>query len=498
MSSASKPRSPSAPRRWSHRLRHSLRWRLLALFLLLALAMSVAFVGGMQKSFSVGWRDAVRPLLIDYVDRLAADIGTPPDLARAQALVARLPISVRIEGPVIQFDSHPNQAGDFWRNRDFNDRGSDPSWDSHDRSNARLLQRATADGHTIRFGMGDLNWRRGPGGFVWITLTGLLVLTALAFAYIRRLLKPLDDIGAGAQRFGAGDFSQLIALRRRDELGDLAVQINTMGQDIHQMLEAKRALLLAISHELRSPLTRARLNTELLPANDETNASRSALLRDLAEMSRLITDLLESERLSGSHAALHLEPTDLGALVNEVVTELELAQVQRQPPSELQSEPPSVTGASASGRAARFVIHAETGLPQLPLDRVRIRLLLRNLLDNAVRHSPAAQNSEAAVIEISLTQVIVNQLTRSEDGLSEDGNHLRLSVRDHGAGVSEPQLAQLAEPFFRTDAGRQRSTGGVGLGLYLCRLVAQAHGGRLILRNAHPGLVVTATFPLKN
>ena len=459
---------PATPRRWSHRLRHSLRWRLLALFLLLALALSAAFVGGIQKSFALGWRDAVRPLLVDYVDRLTAEIGAPPDVVRAQALVARLPISVRIEGPTVQFDSHPNRPGEPWRHREFNGRTDNYSGYGQDRANARLLLRTTADGHTIRFGLGDLNWQRGPGAFVWITLTALLLLTALAFAYLRRLLKPLDDIGAGAQRFGAGNFSQPIDVRRRDELGDLAVQINTMGQDIHQMLEAKRGLLLAISHELRSPLTRARLNTELLPESTDIAAQRSALLRDLAEMSRLITDLLESERLSGSHAALHLEPTDLAALVREVVRE-------------------AVSDVNVAGRTPRLVINAETDLPQIAVDRVRIRLLLRNLLDNAVRHSPAVDTSEDAVIEISLTQI----------NLTEDGNHLRLSVRDHGAGVSESQLSQLAEPFFRTDAGRQRSTGGVGLGLYLCRLVAQAHGGRLILQNAHPGLVVVATLPLK-
>ncbi len=464
MTSDPNPPSSTLPRRWSHRLRHSLRWRLLALFLLLALALSAAFVGGIQKSFAVGWRDAVRPLLVDYVDRLTNEIGTPPDVERAQALVARLPISVRIEGPAVQFDSHPNRPDEPWRHREFNSRTDDYSGYGQDRANARLLLRTTADGHTIQFGLGDLNWRRGPGAFVWITLTALLLLTALAFAYLRRLLKPLDDIGAGAQRFGAGNFSQPIDVRRRDELGDLAVQINTMGQDIHQMLEAKRGLLLAISHELRSPLTRARLNTELLPETTDIAAQRSALLRDLAEMSRLITDLLESERLSGSHAALHREPTDLAALVREVVS-----------------------GVNVAGQTPRFVINAESNLPQIAVDRVRIRLLLRNLLDNAVRHSPSVDKSEDALIEVSLTQI----------NLTEDGNHLRLSVRDHGAGVSESQLSQLAEPFFRTDAGRQRSTGGVGLGLYLCRLVAQAHGGRLILQNAHPGLVVVATLPIE-
>ena len=76
-----------------------------------------------------------------------------------------------------------------------------------------------------------------------------------------------------------------------------------MGEDIHQMLEAKRALLLALSHELRSPLTRARLNAELLPDTAEAQAPRQALLRDLGEMARVITDLLESERLAAPHAA---------------------------------------------------------------------------------------------------------------------------------------------------------------------------------------------------
>jgi signal transduction histidine kinase len=78
--------------------------------------------------------------------------------------------------------------------------------------------------------------------------------------------------------------------------------------------------------------------------------------------------------------------------------------------------------------------------------------------------------------------------------LSSD-RELSITVRDYGHGVDESVLANLAQPFYRTDGARQRSTGGVGLGLYLCRLVAQAHGGRLEFTNANPGLKVTATIP---
>jgi signal transduction histidine kinase len=70
-----------------------------------------------------------------------------------------------------------------------------------------------------------------------------------------------------------------------------------------------------------------------------------------------------------------------------------------------------------------------------------------------------------------------------------------LTVRDHGPGVPDEQLARLAEPFYRPDSARTRAAGGVGLGLYLCRLVAQAHGGTFVLHNAAPGLAVTVTLP---
>ncbi len=438
----------STPKPWRHRLRHSLKWRLVALFLLLALAMSAAFLHGMQRAMALGWRDAVKPLLSDYVDRLAADIGTPPDPARAQALTARLPISVRIEGPLVTLDTHPKAQHERWQRgrlqADDVSRFGDADGDS-----ARLLQRQTTDGHTVSFGLGDLNWRRGPGIAGWITLSSLLALTAIAYLYVRRLLKPLDDIGAGAKRFGDGNFATPIPQRRRDELGELAGQINTMGQSIHQMLEAKRGLLLAISHELRSPLTRARVHTELLPESPDTQSQRDALLRDLADMARLITDLLESERLASPHAALKLEPCDPGALVQTVLASFSPGQ----------------------GAQLNIQLDIQSPMPLCAMDPVRMRLALRNLIDNALRHNPSAGKP----VEVRVWC---------------DAGDVFVSVRDHGHGVDESKIKQLAEPFYRPDDSRQRSTGGVGLGLYLSKLVAQAHGGTLTIGNASPGLEV--------
>lgn len=442
-------------RRARRALAHSLRVRLVALFLLLALAMVVTFFIGMQTALSIGWRDAARPLVVDYVDHLATEIGSPPRVERAQALVQRLPLSVRIRGPVVNWQSNPDEP-DY--ERQWRDGADSNRW----RGDApRFFERHTPDGHTIRFGLSLQAWQDRPRLIGWATLAALLALTALAYARVRRMLRPLDDIRAGAQRFGAGDFGQPIAVRHAqhpDELGDLAATINTMGGDIHQMLEAKRALLLAISHELRSPLTRARLNTELLPESPEVQPQREALLRDLALMRDLVTDLLESERLASPHAALHREPVDLAVLVDEVVAELH------------HLAPPDT--------ASVVEVSLAPGLPVVLLDRTRMRLLLRNLLDNAVRHNAGAQHPP----ELSIRR--------------DDGHALCLVVRDHGPGVPEDQLAHLGQAFYRPDAARTREGGGVGLGLTLCRLVAQAHGGSFAVRNAHPGLEVRVSLPM--
>ncbi len=437
-----------------HRFRHSLRWRLVSLFIVLALATSATFFIGVQSLMRGGWQLYAKPLVSDYIDLLAKEIGTPPDVTRAQALVARLPLAIRIDGPVVQWDSHPGeQAGEQASEWHSARPGAQRSGDERaafgepvTEREARWQTRVLTDGHRITFGLAGPQ----PGARMhfagWRTLAVLLVLTAVAYFVVHRLLRPLGDIRAGVQRFGQGDFSQPIIPRRADELGDLAGRINTMAAGLHGMLDAKRALLLAISHELRSPLTRARVNAELV----DEGAPRDALLRDLGEMRDLIADLLESERLAAGHAALHAERCDLNALLRDLV----VTQFQD----------------------SAFTLELSPDVGELQLDAARIRLLARNLLDNAWRHRG---DGPAPLLRTSI----------------EDAE-LRVTVRDFGAGVSQAHLVRLTEPFYRADEARQRVTGGVGLGLYLCQLVAQAHGGSLSIANASPGLEVKVRIPI--
>ncbi len=278
-------------------------------------------------------------------------------------------------------------------------------------------------------------------GALWAVPLLLLVLSA-AFASIRRMIWPLRALARAAEAYGRGDFRHRVPVFHRDEIGDLTHRFNQMATDIQAMLDGKRALLLAVSHELRSPLTRARLHAELI----EEGASKEALLQDLGEMRDLISALLESERLGGGHSALQLRDCDLAALTE---------------------------GFHAEG----IRIEIDGDLPVLRLDPMRIQMLLRNLIENAKRHNDASRGP-----------VVVS--------LGQEGQVLRLSVRDHGPGVPESALEHLGEPFYRPDEARTRKDGGVGLGLNLCKMIAAAHGGRLEIRNANPGLEVALNLPV--
>jgi len=272
---------------------------------------------------------------------------------------------------------------------------------------------------------------------LWLPLGALLLVLAALYYATRALFRPIDGIQAGVERIGAGELEHRLDVPRRDELGDLARSINGMADEIRRMLEAKRELLLAISHELRSPLTRAKVAVALL----EDAGQRAEITGELDELAQLIEELLETERLASPHRVLDRRPVSLNALVDEVLASFFAGRaVQRDFPA--------------------LEVRAEVDAP-------RIKLLLKNLLDNALRHTPAG----ALPPEVMLQQA---------------SNEIALTVRDHGGGIAPEHLPHLTEPFYRADPSRRRETGGYGLGLYLCRVIAEAHGGALAIDSA-PG-----------
>ena len=274
-----------------------------------------------------------------------------------------------------------------------------------------------------------------------------LILLALYLA-IRGMLRPLEAISAQVGKIGDGDLEQTLPETGKRELKSLAAGVNHMSARIKSMLEGKSGLLLAISHELRSPMTRMRVNLELL----EKSRTRQKLIDDLREMENLVAAILESEKLGSGHAPLNLGRCDLLRLVEEVVA----------------------AHSAAEGIRTRLQpVEAE-------VDELRIKLLLKNLIDNACHYS---RDSDG------LIEVI----------LSADDKTATIEVRDEGVGIPAEELPRLTEAFYRPDGARGRKTGGYGLGLYLCKLVSDAHHGRMTIESEPgQGTRVSIDLPLDN
>ncbi len=286
-----------------------------------------------------------------------------------------------------------------------------------------------------------VDWRgHRPTGRGFIVV--LIVLAALAFVsvpLVRAIVRPLERITETARRLGDGDLAARTGVARKDEVGALAVAVDEMAERIGRLLRSEKELLANVSHELRTPLARMRVALEMIEERPEAAAARvSGLMGDVAELESLIADLLGTARLDLSGEGLHREEVTAAALAEAA----EARFAARHPERSLQLRLEAATYA---------------------LDAALFARVLDNLLDNAARYSDAPHP-----IELSLAPGLV-------------------SVADRGIGVADEDLARLFEPFFRTDRSRARVSGGVGMGLTLCRRIVEAHGGDIEARAREGG-----------
>ena len=425
--------------------RYTLSGKLVALFVVIAMLFVVLVGSTIGHSFRHHFKNEVRPHLLHYLEYIQRDIGNPPDRQRAETLAHKLNIQVALIDAEGYWSSHgqhltPQQVKVHHR---FSENGVHYAYG--ETNDHRQVLVSEVGGSTLIFSLPHIE-RRGEGRLL-LPLGVLLVILFLLYYATRRLFRPIETIRDGVQRFGQGELGHRIDINRRDELGELANSFNTMADDIEQMLEAKRQLLLAISHELRTPMTRAKVSLEFI----EDEAQRQELNRDLQEMEHLIEELLETERLATSHRALNLQLYRLNNLIEEVAQH------------------------HFADKPLNLSLPEQT--IEANVDVTRLKLLVKNLLENALRHTPAG--SAASVLT-----------------LQKEGTTVELRIQDYGEGVDEQHLAHLTEPFYRADSARQRQTGGYGLGLYLCRVIAEAHGGGLVITSEKgTGTTVTVTLP---
>lgn len=421
------------------RFRRSLSLRLLAIFLCLAIAFVYFATIGIRWVFREDdLRELVSGHLSLHVNYVRNDIGDPPRIDRAIEITRQVPVDIRISGEGIDWASDPDFPAldelEFGASDIFSE---DPGGWLDALEDVQFAALGPHKFLKIDQGTFDIvvssprirDTAASPPLLPVILAIGLIWLF-VAYLCVNWLFRPIRDIREGAARIGAGDFGYRISGHRQDQLGDLAEDVNRLAGDVGRMLDAKRQLLLGISHELRSPLSRLRLALEFIEDSDRKESVRA----EIAEMEEIISTLLEAERLNTRHAALGRADV----LVGEFVEQLVDVYFDRD-------------------RDRIEVAIADDAL-EASIDPVRVALLLKNLVGNALRYSADGPVRIAA---------------------SMDNGDLVLAVEDHGPGLSPQQQANLGEPFYRGDPSRTRETGGYGLGLYLAKLVAEAHGGSL-------------------
>jgi len=444
------------------RFKRSLAARLMFVFALSASAIVILIVAILIGGFGNQWKVNVRPHLEQYLDYIHQDIGNPPNVEQAKKLTKRLPINIYIQSDQLNYSS-TGAALDL-EGIEFETREHD--WGMKSKSylkklqkegqqlafadvDDRILMRNQFDGYQVYFELIHENKDGEHHRLRNWSICALLLIFALSFWQLRRMLRPVQDIKIGVKQMGKGDLKYRVPVRADNDLGELSTSINRMAEDIELMLDAKRALLLAMSHELRSPLTRAKIAVQML--EESNNAKR--LEEDLLEMEYLITDILEAERINTKHAVLNKEPMQIEALVRSVIAQLPENNIQI---AENNSET----------------------LPLVELDEQRMWLLLRNLLSNAICHGGHAV--EPPSIALSLVD-----------------HSLNIVIKDHGRGMSKEELEHITEPFYRADDSRTRDTGGFGIGLYLCQLIVVAHDGEMTFESQpNVGTTVKVSLPL--
>lgn len=256
-------------------------------------------------------------------------------------------------------------------------------------------------------------------------------LAAVLFFMTRSITRPLSDLARAADAIGRGGAHAPVAERGARELRNATRAFNSMQERLHRYLDSRTHVLSAMSHDLRTPLTRMRLRAESI----ENEEMRAKFVADLDEMSAMVRGALNM--FKGLNDSEAIEPV----VVDELLETLR---------SEYQE--------------LGFDVRLE-GRSNGPIDaRPRgLKRCISNLLHNAVQYG------ERATIRI------------------EDGRALSIIIRDEGPGIPEEALEKVFEPFYRLESSRSRDTGGSGLGLSIARDIAQAHGGTLSLRNVSGG-----------
>ena len=430
---------------WFKKIIRSVFTKLLVVIIVTGICVNLV-VGG----FFWHYRSAAgRPLhknILQYLNYIIADLGDPPRLERAKTLGRQASLQIYFEGADTSWTTAENFSdvnNAHWRDWSKNPLIRIGRYHGH-----HFVELSHDSGRFV-FGL-DKSLELDPERrrVVIVLLTLLTLILAGAFLSIRWILRPVRWLHEGVREVGRGNLKHRVPVKRSDELRELAAAFNDMTDRIRDMLHTKEQLMLDVSHELRSPITRMKVALEFLPEGQ----AKDSLKSDIAEMETMINEILETARMHHLHGNLKRQPINLADHLEGI-----LADFVNQPP-----------GVQAGDFPAEI---------ELNVDPEQIKTVFQNILTNAIKFS--APDDKPVMISVI-----------------KQANFTVVRILDHGIGIPADELPFIFEPFYRVDKSRSKRTGGYGLGLSLCKTIMEAHGGRIEV-DSKPGVgtCVSLFFP---
>jgi two-component system OmpR family sensor kinase len=280
-------------------------------------------------------------------------------------------------------------------------------------------------------------WQRRV--LLWFLMAAAIVAPA-GWLFSRRLVRPITGFARAADQLGRDPSAPVLALEGPAEIGRAAQAFNRMQARLRSFVDDRTVMIGAISHDLRTPLTRLRFRIEDVP--DDV---RAGMLEDVEEMERMIGSVLSFIRDASVVSAR--ERMDLSSLVEDVVEQ-----------------------AVFVGKDVRLL---RTEPAQVEIDTMGMRRVLDNLIENAVKYGGQAR---------------VRLFTDGADAVAE--------ISDRGPGLPADELERVFKPFYRSPQARASRAAGSGLGLAVCRSIVRAHGGDVVLKSGPHGLLAQVRVPL--
>jgi two-component system sensor histidine kinase CpxA len=300
-----------------------------------------------------------------------------------------------------------------------------------------------------------------PTAIVLQWTVALLVSGFICYLLTRYLTTPILRLRAASQQLAAGDLSTRAAVvveRRHDELGDLVRDFDAMASRIEELVSRQRQLISDVSHELRSPLARLYVALDLGRERKGDDPAFDHMEKDIGLLNEMIGRLLTVARLDTSAPPVPMTPVNLTEMVSQVVCDADFESRERNGSIQLTAH-------------EQFFVKGDGKLLQSAIE---------NVVRNAISYTEPGTDVEV--------------LLQCENG--SNTSFVRLTVRDHGPGVSDLDLVKIFQPFYRVSDARDRQSGGAGLGLAIAERVIRVHGGTIRAENVTPrGLQIEILLP---